>query len=151
MKRRLISSPSPPRCPPQRFFVFHPYRPKIDTVVAPLAEKPNQRNPPPLVSAPVILSVGEVLWDLLPTGAVLGGAPANFAAHAQALGGQVRLVSRVGDDDRGHEILRRLHGRGLSIDLIGVDDSRPTGTVSVTLPTGGQPHYVIHEHVAWDR
>ena len=102
------------------------------------------------MSAPVILSVGEVLWDLLPTGAVLGGAPANFAAHAQALGGQAWLASRVGQDDRGHEILRRLQGRGLSIDLIGVDDSRPTGTVSVTLTTGGEPHYVIHEPVAWD-
>jgi fructokinase len=97
-----------------------------------------------------ILSVGEVLWDLLPTGAVLGGAPANFAVHAQALGGKVQLVSRVGDDPHGREILRRLQGRDVTTDLVDMDNTLPTGTVSVTLASDGQPHYIIHERVAWD-
>jgi fructokinase len=97
-----------------------------------------------------ILSIGEVLWDLLPSGAVLGGAPANFAVHAQALGGKARLASRVGDDPHGHEILRRLQGRHVATDLVDIDNTLPTGTVSVTLASDGQPHYIIHEHVAWD-
>ncbi|MEO6784761.1 MAG: carbohydrate kinase [Chthoniobacteraceae bacterium] len=97
-----------------------------------------------------ILSVGEVLWDLLPAGPVLGGAPANFAVHAHGLGADARLVSRVGDDDRGREILRRLPARGMDTDLIVTDSTLPTGTVSVTLAGDGQPRYVIHEHVAWD-
>ena len=97
-----------------------------------------------------ILSIGEVLWDLLPSGPLLGGAPANFAVHAQALGGDVKLVSRVGTDPLGHEIIERLQAREMSIDLIGIDDALPTGTVSVTLASDGQPEYIIHEQVAWD-
>ncbi len=97
-----------------------------------------------------ILSIGEVLWDLLPTGPLLGGAPANFAVHAQALGGDVKLVSRVGDDALGHEILQRLQAREMSTALIGIDRALPTGTVSVTLAGDGQPEYIIHEQVAWD-
>ena len=100
--------------------------------------------------SPRILSIGEVLWDMLPTGPVLGGAPANFGVHAQGLGGEARLVSRVGDDAGGHGILRRLRARGMNTDLIASDSALPTGTVSVTLASDGQPHYVIHEHVAWD-
>jgi fructokinase len=97
-----------------------------------------------------ILSIGEVLWDLLPSGPLLGGAPANFAVHAQALGGEVRLLSRVGKDALGQEIALRLQARGMSTNLLGIDDALPTGTVSVTLAGDGQPHYIIHEHVAWD-
>lgn len=93
---------------------------------------------------PRVFSLGEVLWDLLPSGPVLGGAPANFACHARALGAETTLVSRVGDDESGREILARLPH-----DAIQVDPKRPTGTVSVTLEAG-QPHYTIHENVAWD-
>lgn len=85
-----------------------------------------------------------MLWDLLPSGSVLGGAPANFACHARALGAETTLVSRVGDDEPGREILARLPH-----DAIQVDPKRSTGTVSVTLEAG-QPHYTIHENVAWD-
>ena len=97
-----------------------------------------------------ILSIGEVLWDLLPTGAILGGAPANFAIHAQALGAQARIVSRVGDDAPGHEILRRLQDLGMDTGFIGLDSQLPTGSVSVALAADGQPQYEIHENVAWD-
>lgn len=97
-----------------------------------------------------ILGIGEILWDMLPTGAQLGGAPANFVCHAHALGAAARLVSRVGDDGNGREILQRLAAQGQSTALIGCDRARPTGTVSVTLSGEGQPHYTIHEGVAWD-
>jgi fructokinase len=96
-----------------------------------------------------IVSLGEVLWDLLPAGPQLGGAPANFVCHACALGAEARLVSRVGDDDLGREIIARLDALGLGTDCISVDARHATGTVGVELETG-QPRYVIHENVAWD-
>lgn len=97
-----------------------------------------------------ILGIGEVLWDLLPTGRKMGGAPANFAYHAHALGADAKVISRVGDDSLGHEIVERLTERGLSTHCISFDPMRPTGTVSVQLSEDGQPCYIIHEGVAWD-
>lgn len=97
-----------------------------------------------------VLGIGEVLWDLLPTGAQLGGAPANFVLHAHALGAAAQLVSRVGEDERGREILRRFAERGVSTALIVRDHARPTGTVTVALTADGQPHYAIHAGTAWD-
>lgn len=99
---------------------------------------------------PRIAAIGEVLWDLLPTGPVLGGAPANFAIHARALGADARLISRVGEDDLGREVRRRLELAGLPVDTVQVDPKAPTGTVSVKLCADGQPSYTIHEGVAWD-
>ena len=97
-----------------------------------------------------VIGVGEVLWDLLPAGKQLGGAPANFAYHAHALGAEVRVVSRVGNDPLGREILDRLRALGLPTDGVGVDADAPTGTVSVELAADGQPRFTIHENVAWD-
>lgn len=96
-----------------------------------------------------IVSLGEVLWDLLPAGPQLGGAPANFVYHARALGAKARLVSRVGDDNLGREIIARLDALGLCTDCIAMDTQHATGTVGVELENG-QPRYVIHEDVAWD-
>src|SRR5580692_5387811 len=98
-----------------------------------------------------IVAMGEILWDLLPSGKQLGGAPANFTCHAWALGAEARLVSRVGEDALGREIIERWAVRGLMTDTIQVDKERLTGTVSVELAADGQPKYTIHEHVAWDR
>jgi len=98
-----------------------------------------------------ILAIGEILWDLLPSGKQLGGAPANFAYHAHALGARARLISRVGNDPLGHEILDRLRSLGLPTDGVGVDPAAPTGTVSVEVMSDGQPKFIIHEDVAWDR
>jgi fructokinase len=98
-----------------------------------------------------IVGLGEILWDLLPSGKQLGGAPANFTCHAWALGAEARLVSRVGEDALGREIIERWAARGLPTDTIEVDRERPTGTVSVELDDAGQPKYTIHERVAWDR
>ncbi len=94
-----------------------------------------------------VIGIGEILWDLLPDGKQLGGAPANFAWHAQQLGANGVVVSAVGEDDLGNEIRdfikQKALGNGISI------SSKPTGTVSVEL-SNGIPDYIIHENVAWD-
>lgn len=97
------------------------------------------------------VGLGEVLWDLLPSGRQLGGAPANFAYHAAALGAEGSVVSRVGDDEPGRTLRERLRELGLPIGAIAVDPGAPTGTVSVAMEAGGHPRYTIHEGVAWDR
>jgi fructokinase len=94
--------------------------------------------------------VGEVLWDLLPGGAQLGGAPANFACHARALGADAGIVTRVGRDALGREVLERLSAAGLPAGLVQLDERAPTGTVTVRLEPGGVPCFTIHEGVAWD-
>jgi fructokinase len=87
---------------------------------------------------------------MLPTGKQLGGAPANFAYHAKALGANGLPVSRVGDDNLGREILGRLTSLGLDTRYVSTDRARPTGRVDVRLDSAGVPDYVIHEPVAWD-
>lgn len=99
---------------------------------------------------PLAIGLGEILWDLLPSGKQLGGAPANFAFHAQALGATSAVVSAVGRDELGTEILDRLRGLGLDTRYVAVDPRHPTGTVSVSLDAAGVPSYVIHADVAWD-
>lgn len=98
----------------------------------------------------IIVGLGEILWDMLPDGKQLGGAPANFAYHAQALGGRGVVVSCVGDDELGKEIMGRLEALGLDRRYIAVDKDRPTGTVDVELDEKGVPNFTIHENVAWD-
>ena len=98
-----------------------------------------------------IIGIGEVLWDLLPAGPQLGGAPANFAYHAHALGAHACVVTRVGKDNLGSDILRRFEKQGIADGTVQVDEINPTGTVTVALSDKGIPHYIIHENVAWDR
>lgn len=95
-----------------------------------------------------VIGIGEILWDLLPEGRQLGGAPTNFAFHANQLGLESSIISSVGNDDLGKEILNAIHHTDI-ISFIDVID-RPTGTVSVQLDKNGIPKYVIHENVAWD-
>ena len=97
-----------------------------------------------------IVAIGEVLWDLLPSGPQLGGAPANFAFHSRGLGADARLVTRIGNDARGSMVFDRFAQWHLPIETVQVDAQHPTGTVEVTLDAGGQPHYTISEGVAWD-
>jgi fructokinase len=80
----------------------------------------------------------------------MGGAPANFACHSAALGADARVISRVGNDALGREIIERLEMLGVPGDCIEVDSSAPTGTVSVAVAADGQPQFHIHEKVAWD-
>jgi len=97
-----------------------------------------------------LVGLGEILWDMLPAGKKLGGAPANFAYHAQALGAKGVVVSCVGDDELGKEILSQLGGLGLDCRFIAVDKAHPTGTVTVKLDENGKADFTIHENVAWD-
>ena len=97
-----------------------------------------------------VVGIGELLWDLLPTGAQIGGAPANFSYHARALGAEARTISRVGDDTLGHELLAQLTALGVSTECVQLDASMPTGTVAVELDADGQPCYDIRANVAWD-
>jgi fructokinase len=100
----------------------------------------------------VAVGLGEVLWDLLPQGKQLGGAPANFAYHAHQLGATSSIASSVGRDMTGigHELLVRLRDLRLSTELAQIDAKHPTGTVSVELDAAGVPTYIIHQNVAWD-
>jgi fructokinase len=97
-----------------------------------------------------VVGVGEVLWDMLPGGKQLGGASANFAYHAQMLGAEAWLVSCVGNDALGREILERLQAMQLLSDGVTVDAFAPTGTVAIELASDGQPKFTIRENVAWD-
>lgn len=96
----------------------------------------------------VIVGIGEILWDMLPSGKALGGAPANFAYHATRLGEEGWAVSAVGEDALGDEILALVEEKGLKSILARVP--QPTGTVEVTLSGAGVPTYNIMEDVAWD-
>jgi fructokinase len=100
---------------------------------------------------PVILSFGEVLWDLFPDGERFGGAPANFACHAAILGADVWMVSAVGDDRRGHVAMNILRDYGIDVRLLQIIPGAPTGTVGVALDGEGKPTFTIHEGSAWDR
>lgn len=103
-----------------------------------------------IVSNGPIVGLGELLWDLLPTGRVLGGAPANFAFHCNQLGHPAVIASRIGNDSLGHDLRERLRELGLSDEHLQIDSDRPTGTVPVSVNEHGQPAYSITEGVAWD-
>lgn len=96
-----------------------------------------------------MVGIGEVLWDLLPMGKQLGGAPANFAYIAGQLGNKGIVASRVGNDGPGVEIIERLKSFGLDCEGIQLDEHHPTGSVLVNIENG-QPVYDIVEGVAWD-
>ena len=96
----------------------------------------------------VIVGIGEILWDMLPAGKALGGAPANFAYHALRLGEEGWAVSAIGDDPLGAEIMDIVTRKKLR-HIIAVTD-KPTGTVQVELDDKGVPGYNIKEDVAWD-
>ena len=100
------------------------------------------------MSKKVIVGIGEILWDLLPSGKALGGAPANFAYHATRLGEEGWAVSAIGNDALGREIMDIVTGKRLK-NVISVTD-KPTGTVQVELDARGVPTYTIMEDVAWD-
>ncbi|MFA6832225.1 MAG: carbohydrate kinase [Bacteroidaceae bacterium] len=96
----------------------------------------------------VVVGLGEVLWDCLPSGKQLGGAPANFAYHVSQLGHQACMVSAIGDDELGNQTLKSFDKKELSYIVPKVN--YPTGTVHVTLSGAGIPEYEIKRNVAWD-
>ena len=96
-----------------------------------------------------IAGVGELLWDLLPSGKQLGGATLNFAFHAAQFGCRSAVVSAVGNDPYGLQILEKLQEAQLGTAYVQQNDY-PTGTVDVRLDARGVPSYTIHKPVAWD-
>lgn len=95
-----------------------------------------------------VVGMGEALWDMLPDEKKLGGAPANFAYHVSQLGLDSWVVSAVGEDDLGNEILANFQEKQLNVQIEPV--SYPTGIVQVNLDEKGIPCYEIKEGVAWD-
>lgn len=96
----------------------------------------------------VVVGMGEILWDMLPEGKQMGGAPANFAYHVGQFGVKSCVVSAVGRDEAGREILDTLDRKGINYLIEQVD--YPTGTVEIELDDRGIPVYEITEDVAWD-
>jgi len=98
---------------------------------------------------PIVAGIGELLWDMLPTGRQLGGAPCNFAFHAMQAGCESYAISAVGRDDPGNELIETLIQLGLSDQYI-QKNNYPTSTVTIKIDEHGHPDYTIHENVAWD-
>jgi fructokinase len=97
-----------------------------------------------------IVSVGEVLWDVIGEKEHLGGAPFNFAAHASRLGHTVFFVSAVGRDERGGRVLARMAEMGMTTRHVRALATHPTGVVTVELDPAGQPQFTIHHPAAYD-
>ena len=99
---------------------------------------------------PVVVGIGEVLWDVYPDGAHLGGAPANFACHAAALGAEAWIISAVGADELGDRAVEQLRAQGPRVDHIARDREHATGRVNVTLDAEQRPTFEIATDAAWD-
>jgi hypothetical protein len=97
-----------------------------------------------------IVSIGEILWDVIGPTEYLGGAPLNFAAHAHKLGHEVALVSGVGDDERGHRALHDLQQCGVSAEFVQLRRGQRTGTAEVELGPDGKPMFRIVRPAAYD-
>lgn len=98
----------------------------------------------------LIVGLGELLWDLLPDGKQLGGAPANFAYHAALLGDRGAIASRLGDDALGAEARDLVSNLRLPLEHLQTDADHPTGTVQIEISPGGEPDFTIVPDVAWD-
>lgn len=96
----------------------------------------------------IVVGMGETLWDVLPEGKKIGGAPANFAYHVSQFGLPSCVVSAIGDDALGKEIIENFTSKGL--DQLIAEVPYPTGTVQVEIDQTGIPLYDIKENVAWD-
>ena len=96
----------------------------------------------------LVIGMGEALWDVLPEGKKIGGAPANFAYHVSQFGLPSCVVSAIGNDPLGHEIIENFTSKGLTHQIETVP--YPTGTVQVEIDQAGVTQYEIKENVAWD-
>lgn len=97
-----------------------------------------------------IVAFGEVVWDILPDGKVLGGTPSNFAFRCNSFGEEGHLLSRVGDDELGHLALKRLEELGISVADVQIDSEFPTGTVNITFEKEHEPVFDVTPDVAFD-
>ena len=91
----------------------------------------------------VVLGIGEILWDMLPSGKVIGGAPANFAYHLKELSESSVVVSCVGNDELGREIISSLEIMEISTEFLYVDNKHSTGASSAKIDIEGKPSYLI--------
>lgn len=98
----------------------------------------------------LMVGLGEVLWDFLPSGRVLGGAPANFAYMASVLGNEGIVASRVGIDHLGRDAYEEMKRLGLNTSFLQQDTLHATGTAEVSIDERGQPNFTITQPVAWD-
>ena len=96
----------------------------------------------------IVIGMGEALWDVLPEGKKIGGAPANFAYHVSQFGLDSCAISAIGDDPLGAELLENFNSKGVKHSIETVP--YPTGTVQVEIDQAGIPQYDIKENVAWD-
>jgi len=99
---------------------------------------------------PIVVGVGELLWDVLPQGKRPGGAPANFVFYCGQLGADAYIASSLGNDDLGNDMRDLLAHQGFKLDFVTTSRALPTSTVSVSLDQDQNPHYRIKENVAWD-
>jgi len=99
---------------------------------------------------PLMVGLGEVLWDLLPSGKKLGGAPANFAFMASVFGNRGVVASRLGNDELGRKAQQVMTRQGLSTMYIQYDDRHETGKAEVLIDADGQPRFNIAPSAAWD-
>jgi fructokinase len=97
-----------------------------------------------------VITVGEVLWDIVGQEEHLGGATFNFSAHLSRLGHEVSFVSGVGTDELGRKVIDNMSRLGLATDYLRTDKDHPTGTASVALASDGQPKFVLHRPAAYD-
>jgi len=101
-------------------------------------------------SRQTVLAFGEVLWDILPTKTILGGAPFNFAYRVNSLGDRGLMVSRLGRDELGQKAFDKVVELGLDTTYLQWDDQQPTGTVPITFDKNMKPSFVITPDVAYD-
>jgi len=97
-----------------------------------------------------IAAIGEILWDNFPDGKELGGAPTNFAIMSKYIGSNAFVISAVGDDFSGKEILEKLHQIGINTDLLQINPNYKTGEVNISVDNAGNPKYEIIENRACD-
>jgi fructokinase len=93
---------------------------------------------------------GEILWDVLPSGELPGGAPMNVAYHLHKLGIKTNIITRIGKDDHGERLLALLRSQGVDITSVQVDDKHQTGLVQATVGLDNEVSYDIIAPVAWD-
>ena len=98
-----------------------------------------------------IVCFGEVLWDVLPTESIAGGAPMNVSIRLQSLGIQTKMISKIGNDTKGKELLKIIKNKNVDISLIQIDKKLSTGEVLVHLDNNGSASYDIVYPTAWDK
>ncbi len=97
-----------------------------------------------------VVGIGEILWDIYREDRYLGGAPTNFAIHATQLGDQGVIVSRIGNDGMGEELIRVLKKKKVVTDYLQIDRKKGTGSVHISLSVSGEPNFYCTEDVAFD-